>query len=80
MYRLSDSSGLTELAFDEYLDGGGVVVIEWADRIADALPAERLDITLIADDAADGRRLLLTGRGARGQALVREFSGEETGV
>ena len=48
VYRLPDSSGLYDLAFDEYLSGDGVVVIEWADRIADALPAERLDITLTA--------------------------------
>ena len=46
VYRLSDSSGLYDLAFDEYVDGDGVTVIEWADKIADALPSERLDITL----------------------------------
>ena len=46
VYRLPDSSGLYDLAFDEYLSGDGVVVIEWADRIADALPPDRLDIAL----------------------------------
>lgn len=56
VYRLPDSSGLYDLAFDEYLSGDGVIVIEWADKIADALPADRLDITLTA--ASEEERLV----------------------
>lgn len=64
VYRLPDSSGLYELAFDEYLDAGGVVVIEWADRIADALPPDRLEIRLSAQGESE-RQITLTPFGPR---------------
>lgn len=62
VYRLPDSSGLYDLAFDEYLGGDGIVVIEWADKIADALPLERIDIALTAE-GPDKRRLVMTAHG-----------------
>jgi len=62
VYRLPDSSGLYALAFDEYMDGDGVVVIEWADKIADALPSDRLDITL-NPGTGDERTVTMTPRG-----------------
>ncbi|MEO8044540.1 MAG: tRNA (adenosine(37)-N6)-threonylcarbamoyltransferase complex ATPase subunit type 1 TsaE [Spartobacteria bacterium] len=38
-YRINQAPELVELGFDEYLEEGGVAVIEWANRFADALPA-----------------------------------------
>ncbi len=64
VYRLDGSSGLYDLAFDEYLSGDGVVVIEWADRIADALPLERIDIALTAA-GPDKRHLMMTAHGTK---------------
>jgi tRNA threonylcarbamoyladenosine biosynthesis protein TsaE len=46
VYRLTGVSDLYDLAFDEYLDGSGVVVVEWADRIAEALPSDTLYVHL----------------------------------
>ena len=74
VYRLADSSGLYELAWDEYLDAGGVVVMEWADNVADALPPERLDILLEVDPADAGRRrLAFRPHGPRAQFLVESL-------
>jgi len=67
-YRLAGPADLADLGWDEYLRAGGVVVVEWADRIADALPAERIDIVIVEADE-NGRRLTLTGRGARWASL-----------
>ncbi len=64
VYPLPDSSGLYDLGFDEYVDGDGVVVIEWADKIADALPPERLDIAFTAT-SPDTREIVLTAHGAQ---------------
>ena len=69
VYRLLDSSGLYDLAFDEYLSGDGVVVIEWADKITDALPPDRLDIALSAD-GPDTRQIVVTARGARAEEAL----------
>ena len=62
VYRLPDSSGLYDLAFDEYLSGDGVVVIEWADRVADALPPDRLDVHLTTE-GPDVRQIVMTAYG-----------------
>ncbi len=69
VYRLADSSGLYDLGFDEYLEGDGIVVIEWADRIADALPPDRLDIHLTAA-GPDVRQVVMTAHGARPENLL----------
>lgn len=67
-YRLRPDQ-LDSLGWDEYLGLGGVVVIEWPDRAADALPLERLDIRI--DHVADTkRRILLEARGARARELL----------
>jgi tRNA threonylcarbamoyladenosine biosynthesis protein TsaE len=70
VYRLPDSSGLYDLAFDEYLDADGIVVIEWADRIGDALPLDRLDISLSATGENE-RVLAMTAHGDRMCSALR---------
>jgi tRNA threonylcarbamoyladenosine biosynthesis protein TsaE len=37
-YRLKNRAEIDEIGFDDYLNDGGVTVIEWADRFAEALP------------------------------------------
>ena len=69
VYRLLDSSGLYDLAFDEYLSSDGVVVIEWADKITDALPTERIDIALTAS-VPDTRRITIAGQGGNFEAVL----------
>lgn len=39
VYRVSDPDELFEIGSDEYLEGNGLCVIEWADLILDILPA-----------------------------------------
>ena len=69
VYRLSDSSGLYDLAFDEYLSGDGVVVIEWADKIADALPPDRIDVHLTTE-GPDVRQIVMMPYGLRVEAVL----------
>ena len=38
-----------EIGFEEYLDGGGVTIIEWPDNIADILPDNVYNITVSKD-------------------------------
>jgi tRNA threonylcarbamoyladenosine biosynthesis protein TsaE len=45
-YRLSGSHDLEAIGFEDYVGADGVAVIEWADRIQDALPDEALLITI----------------------------------
>ncbi len=70
LYRLADPEELRELGFEESLRGGGVTVVEWADRFD--LGVEALRITL--DYRGEGRReLLLEARGDLHEALLDEL-------
>ena len=44
VYRIEGN--VAELGLDEYFDGNGVTIVEWADMISEYLPKERLDITI----------------------------------
>ena len=46
VYRLSGSRDLEDMGYEEYFYGNGVVVIEWAERVDDIIPAEALLIKL----------------------------------
>jgi tRNA threonylcarbamoyladenosine biosynthesis protein TsaE len=47
-YRISGPEELEAIGFVEMLEQGGVVVVEWAERIAALLPREHLSIRLTA--------------------------------
>lgn len=38
VYRLDSGKDMLDIGCDEYFDGGGVCVIEWADKVAEILP------------------------------------------
>jgi len=45
-YRLATVDEYLDLGPEEYYAGEGLVLIEWADRVAEALPPERVDVQL----------------------------------
>ncbi len=45
-YRLDDAQAFLDFDFDAYLEGGGVSVVEWGDRIQAVLPARTLHLAL----------------------------------
>lgn len=48
-YRLSHADELISIGFIDYCYRGGVVVMEWADKVANILPRDRLDIHIIGN-------------------------------
>lgn len=46
LYRIENPGELDQLFFEEYWEGDGVSVIEWAERAAGRLPAGRTAITI----------------------------------
>ena len=46
LYRLDSPSSLDSLGWDEYFYGGGIAVIEWADKIRKLLPPRRIEVRL----------------------------------
>lgn len=47
VYRLSDGGELLDIGADEYLNGNGACIIEWADIVADVLPDDAIVIQLL---------------------------------
>ncbi len=48
-YRLQRPRDLVDLGFDEYLERDGVVIVEWANMLAELLPPERLTLNMEVD-------------------------------
>lgn len=72
-YRLRGAAEFFDLGAHEYFEGGGVSIVEWADRVPACLPAEFLDITLEVTGPTS-RRMTVVGHGERQRELVRRLS------
>jgi tRNA threonylcarbamoyladenosine biosynthesis protein TsaE len=75
VYRIADSEEMFEIGFEEYLNGNGVVVIEWAEQIRDILPDEYLwvHVQKRLDIGLDTRAIKLDFVGKRYEELEREL-------
>jgi len=69
-YRLTRLREFLELGPEEYWQGPGVCLLEWADRVTEALPADRLMITL-THTGPTTRRATLQATGPRHAAMLR---------
>ena len=67
-YRLLNSRDFTELGVEEYFRGDGVCLVEWADRVPEAMPTELLTITIERIDE-HRRRFHIIAKGLRYEAM-----------
>lgn len=70
-YRLDEEE---ELGLEEYFEGDGVSVIEWAERIPSQLPREYLEI-IIESTGHQSRKLQFFPHGSRYQQLLETLFG-----
>ena len=49
VYRIDDSDEMYEIGYEEYIDGDGICVIEWAQLIEDILPPKCYSVTINTD-------------------------------
>ncbi|SDI26462.1 tRNA threonylcarbamoyladenosine biosynthesis protein TsaE [Alteribacillus persepolensis] len=75
VYRLEEEEA-EEIGLEEYLEGDGVSVIEWADKITSLLPPEKLEITL-GRETDTTRVIQLHGVGDRFIGLLKELEKHE---
>jgi tRNA threonylcarbamoyladenosine biosynthesis protein TsaE len=50
LYRVASAAEFSELGLEEILYGQGAVAIEWAERLGENLPGERLEVHLAFSD------------------------------
>ncbi|MCJ7547759.1 MAG: tRNA (adenosine(37)-N6)-threonylcarbamoyltransferase complex ATPase subunit type 1 TsaE [Deltaproteobacteria bacterium] len=72
LYRLTDEKELIAIDYEEYLTADGVVVIEWADRLPQAIPADSLWITL-RYLGTERREIVLRAEGDRYKMMIEEL-------
>lgn len=77
LYRLKDARELAGLGFEEMAHTGAAVVVEWADRFADAMPPDALWIRLVVGSDDQERILTLDageGTGRRVLEALKDIS------
>ena len=74
LYRLASAAELDDAGFLDMLEPGAVVAVEWADRLPEALPADRLELRIERPAARDGgagdSRIFTAGATRRGSRAV----------
>ncbi len=72
VYRLSNAEELFAVGYEDYLLQNVVLVLEWAERVEDALPEERLEIRQ-SGSGDEPRTIELTPVGARYESVVKKL-------
>ena len=72
VYRIGCSEEMYDIGFDEYINGDGVCIIEWANIIEDILPDDYLKIELKYKDM--GREMTLIPYGEEYEKIVEELT------
>jgi tRNA threonylcarbamoyladenosine biosynthesis protein TsaE len=71
VYRLNGYSEFEDLGYEEYFCCGGVVVIEWAEKIAQILPAETIFINFEYVDE-NKRKIIVKGPENRLKDIIKD--------
>lgn len=76
-FRLESYQELEDIGWEEYLKREGIIVIEWANRIPQALPEEYLEVTFSpVIHCESARRIQFYPVGRRYEVKVRELAGK----
>lgn len=70
-YRLSDADELYAIGFSDYLREDALILMEWADLVSEALPEDRLDIT-IEGSGGMTRTVVIQALGPRYEEVFHE--------
>jgi len=79
LYRVGDAEELELAGFSDLTARGTVLAVEWADRLPDVLPADRLELHL-ERSGSRARRLEASARGGASQALLERWCSALAGV
>jgi tRNA threonylcarbamoyladenosine biosynthesis protein TsaE len=71
-YRLRDEDEFLQLGIEDYFNEEAVVLIEWAERVANALPADRIDV-MIHVGQGESRRFEVIGRSPKTIELLKQL-------
>ena len=73
LYRLDRVNDLADIGYDEFVTGQGVTLIEWAQKMRQAMPADYVELAFTVEGPR-ARTLTARPHGRRADALVRAWS------
>src|SRR5665648_37211 len=73
VYRLNSYEEVEELGAEDYFYGNGVCLIEWAEKISEDLPENRLEIWINRAESDEARVLEMQAFGERYKTLLKEI-------
>lgn len=83
-YRLQSEADVADLALDDYIGAGGVLAVEWADRVLPWLPEDRLTVSLQIPQPPEepageltGRTVTISSSGLRSRAVLSEVLADQ---
>ena len=71
-YRLRNAEEFADLGLDELFASDGIAFVEWADRVEEYLPGDRLEVR-ITIDSPTGRTFEVSATGKRSRQILSEF-------
>jgi tRNA threonylcarbamoyladenosine biosynthesis protein TsaE len=74
-YRLRDEDEFLALGPDEYFDGDGLVLVEWADRVPGCLPRDKVEVRIEVIDESR-RQFDITTSGEKYSSLIADLAGK----
>ena len=72
LYRLRDSIEVEEIGWEEFISGPGVTLVEWAEKVPDLLPEDRIEVHLHWAGSEE-RKLIFVGKGRAARGLVKNL-------
>ncbi len=71
VYRMEDAE--EDIGLEEYFEGEGVCLVEWAHLIGPQLPSSYLKIEMLRTEREEERHLTFSAKGDRYEALCKEM-------
>ena len=72
MYKLNSVEEALDIGIEDYLYTDDIVIIEWADKIKEILPEEKIEINIYFEDTK--RKAEITGSGLYFEKLKKELT------
>lgn len=76
-YRLRDAEEFADLGLDELFATDGIALIEWADRVTDYLPRNRLRVEIVIESPST-RFITMTSIGMRARELLARIQPDDS--
>ena len=65
MYRILDEDALYDIGWDDYFDGDTILLVEWSENIADALPESHIRVDIRRGTEENDRIITIDGGNTR---------------